>query len=184
LLVSGKGDLIFMVASDSDARRLWRPLDVANGRRLPVLATSHVYGGNRADASALAGLYFVDIPWLIGAVGPSRTLPMPGSGTGSVNTTLLRLSAMGIDSYRLAPRARAMHRHPGHFFPGVSGGLSIDGSGRVVRSLSLGRFEATGPVAVARIEHARPAPASSPSSAPAPSQAVRAPNPAPLLAQG
>ncbi|WPL15165.1 Penicillin-binding protein activator LpoA precursor [Thiorhodovibrio winogradskyi] len=156
LLAPGKGDLIFLIATDDNAQSLWAKLKLANQRNLPVLATSHVYNGSGTDSLALTGLYFVDIPWLIGSSGPARAMPRLPPGAGGSNATLTRLAAMGIDSYRLAPRAHAMSLHPGHFLPGVSGGLSVDGSGRVLRTLALARFEAAGPVPVTHIEAARP----------------------------
>lgn len=153
LLAPATGELLFMVATSNDARTLWRHLGQANQRRLPVLATSHVHAGNGSDAS-LAGLYFVDIPWLLRSSQSAvdRRLQMP---TPARNTTLTHLHALGVDSYRLAPRSQAMQSHPGHFFAGVSGGLSFDGSGRVMRELSLARFGAAGPVPMVRIVRER-----------------------------
>ncbi|WP_201066460.1 MULTISPECIES: penicillin-binding protein activator [Thiorhodovibrio] len=153
LLAPSTGDLIFMVASSADAPAIWRGLAIANTRHLPVLATSHVYNGTADGALALTGLYFVDIPWLIEPTSSaSRAFARPPGGSG--NASLTRLKAMGIDSYRLAPRTEAMSAHSGHFFPGVSGGLTFDGTGRVLRNLPLARMEATGPTPVARIANA------------------------------
>lgn len=153
LLAPATGDLIVMIASSADAPRLWQALKIANTRGLPVLATSHVYDGSSGAAQALLGLYFVDIPWLI---EPSGSAARAAPGTTDSNATLTRLKAMGVDSYRLAPRGEAMSAHPGHFFSGVSGGLSFDGTGRILRSLPLARFDAAGPKPVTRIEHAQP----------------------------
>ena len=167
LLAPAKGDLIFLVSTSANAQELWNPLKLANSRKLPVLATSHVYSGSATDPLALTGLYFVDMPWLINASGPGGSMPQLSRGAGASSATLTRLSAMGVDSYRLAPRSSAMRQHPGHFLPGVSGGLSIDGTGRVLRTLALARFEASGPAAVDRIEPARPSERKNASATPA-----------------
>jgi outer membrane PBP1 activator LpoA protein len=47
---------------------------------------------------------------------------------------------MGIDAYRLAPRVDEMGRQPGTFFPGETGGLSVDSRGEVHRQLILAQF--------------------------------------------
>ncbi|MBK1647410.1 penicillin-binding protein activator [Rhabdochromatium marinum] len=155
LLAPGTGELIFMVATNSSSRALWSQVLAANTRQLPVLATSHVYSGQPDDARALSGLYFVDIPWLLDPnSGPVRVMQPPAMSSGGASATLARLQAMGVDSYRLAPRSAVMAGNSGHFFPGVSGGLSFDGTGRVQRTLPLGRFEASGPVPVAGIQAA------------------------------
>lgn len=150
LLTPAKGDLIMLIATSGDVRTLWQRLTVANLRGLPVLATSHVHAGG-SDETSLRGLYFVDIPWLIRGASQSPASARLRAAMPERNTTLARLYAMGSDSYRLAPHAQAMQGHPGHFFAGGSGGLSLDGTGRVLRELSLARFGATGPVALARI---------------------------------
>lgn len=155
LLSPGKGDVIFMVATSGDAQRLWSRLYAANIRKLPTLATSHVYGGDPSDGAALAGVYFVDVPWLLdsdkGGFAPLQRLRRNAPAASQQGATATRLYAMGLDSYRLAPRADEMRAHPGHFFPGASGGLTIDGTGRIRRSLILARFEGSGPVPQDRI---------------------------------
>jgi uncharacterized protein (TIGR00252 family) len=57
-----------------------------------------------------------------------------------VANPLARLYAMGIDAYRITPRLPTLAKSPGAFYPGQTGGLSIDSLGRVQRQLALGRF--------------------------------------------
>jgi outer membrane PBP1 activator LpoA protein len=153
LLAPGTGELIFLIATAADANTLWQRLMGANLRQLPVIATSHVHSGDHARETALAGLYFVDMPWLLdrGAHQPAAIRPLRQPAANQ-SATLSRLYAMGLDSYRLAPHVSAMSSHPGHFFAGASGGLSLDGTGRIQRELQLGRFSATGPVRIEGIE--------------------------------
>jgi outer membrane PBP1 activator LpoA protein len=62
----------------------------------------------------------------------------------AVANPLARLYAMGIDAYRLTPRLPLLAKSPGAFYPGQTGGLSVDGLGRIQRQLALGQFTETG----------------------------------------
>lgn len=156
LLAAGKADAVFLVASGADVEPLWSALRDADAR-LPVIATSHVYDGGfdpNRDAS-LAGLYFVDIPWLLD-LERSDSLSRKALREKLPNASgpLVRLYAMGIDGYRLAPRIQEMGNNPGTFFPGETGGLNVDALGQVRRQLVLARFTTSGPEVLRRIEAA------------------------------
>lgn len=159
-------DLVFLVATGGDARRLWSALQTG-APGVPVIATSHVYDGdsNPERDGALAGLWFVDIPWLLEA-GRSDALSRKAlrDRLPNVHGPLARLYAMGIDAYRLAPRISAMGQQRGTFFPGSTGGLSVDGQGQVRRQLTLARFAKGGPEVMAGI--IVPAPAAGKGAAP------------------
>lgn len=141
-------DVIFLVAGSADAGAILDQLRQA-GSRLPVIATSHVYNGDQAPERdrALAGLYFVDIPWML---DQERTDALSRNALRrtqpKVQGSLARLYAMGIDSYRLAPRIAGMARLPGSVFPGATGGLTVDAGGLVQRRLQLAQFTPRGPV--------------------------------------
>ncbi|MFW5723876.1 MAG: penicillin-binding protein activator, partial [Halochromatium sp.] len=108
-----------------------------------------------AQNRALAGLYFVDIPWLLDQQRSDRLSRQALRGTlSNVSGPLARLYAMGIDAYRLAPRIAEMSQQPGTFFPGETGGLSLDSRGRVRRQLTLARFTPAGVVTPAAIDDA------------------------------
>ena len=67
LLGKGKADFLFLAADEEQARKIY-PAIRDGAIALPVIATSAVYSG-KADAArdkALAGLYFVDAPWVLG----------------------------------------------------------------------------------------------------------------------
>ena len=156
LLAGGQADFVFMVATQDDAPGLYSALRDA-GTRLPVVATSHVYDG-RLDPTrdaALSGLYFVDIPWILDT---QRTDALSREALRdrlpNVNGPLARLYAMGIDGYRLAPRIKAMGANPGTFFPGETGGLTLDSLGQIRRQLMLAQFTGSGPKVQSRIEAA------------------------------
>ncbi len=154
LMASGRGELVFLVATRSVAGELYPILDNANVRRLPVIATSHVYDGgdNPARDSALTGLYFTDIPWMI---EPQTTgIAASEAATNYRSGSLARLFAMGVDAYRLAPRFVTLRKHPELTMHGLTGGLNVDSRGQVHRRLLLARFTERG---VARVTAIQPA---------------------------
>ena len=147
-LLGSQADFVFLAADTAQARQIY-PLIRNGASALPAIATPDVYPGtaDRARDKDLSGLYFVDLPWLLG-VGADQD-PLARSkmrqGAAYLATPLgLRLYAMGIDAYRLAPHLSALARSPGTTFPGETGILSIDSQGRVQRQLALGRFTDSG----------------------------------------
>jgi hypothetical protein len=156
LLADGKADFVFLVATTKDAQAIYSSLREA-GARMPVVATSHVYSGEfdpNRDA-ALSGLYFVDIPWILdNERSDSLSRKALRDKLPNVNGPLARLYAMGIDGYRLAPRVAQMGKSPGTFFPGETGGLTIDSLGQIRRQLMLAQFTKSGPKMQSGIEAA------------------------------
>jgi len=154
LLGAGDADVVFLVASGKDVTPLYAALEGAGGRT-PVVATSHVYDGdfNPVRDAALAGLYFVDVPWLLD-LERSDTLSRSAlrERLPDASGPLARLYAMGIDAYRLAPRIGEMGRNPGTFSPGETGGLNVDALGQVRRQLVLAQFTGSGPEIRRRID--------------------------------
>jgi len=141
-------DLLFLVATAEMARKLHPRIQALQTRPLIVISTSHVYSG-RFDATAdktLVGLYFVDIPWMLGLGGEGPLARGTAMGqTASASGPLARLYAMGLDAYHLIPRLSELAANPGAYFPGQTGGLAIDPLGRITRQLVLGRFTERGP---------------------------------------
>lgn len=148
-LAGTDADLAFLVATPDMARQLYPRLRTLKTRSatthpLTVIATSHVYAGDfdaQRDAP-LVGLYFVDIPWMFDVGGDG---PLSRHRLTRRADPLVRLYAMGIDAYRLAPRLARLAAHPGAYYAGQSGGLALDRLGRIQRRLELGRFSETGP---------------------------------------
>jgi outer membrane PBP1 activator LpoA protein len=146
LLEGANAQILFLVATHELALRIYPRVRLASAT-LTVMSTSHVYSGVFLPEQdrVLAGLYFVDIPWMLDSSGDGplsrRRL---SSASFSVPNPLARLYAMGIDAYRLAPRLPDLAKSPGAFYPGQTGGLSIDALGRIQRQLALGRFSESG----------------------------------------
>lgn len=133
---------IFLAMRAPQARLLMPQIRLA-GSRLPVFATSRVYGG-RDDAVSdhdLDGVQFCDAPWLFNAQPglPSRaamaaSLPAARGSSG-------RLFAFGMDAWSLVPYLDWLREHPGRYLPGASGRLTADDFGRMHRVLSWARFD-------------------------------------------
>ncbi|MFD2111673.1 penicillin-binding protein activator [Thiorhodococcus fuscus] len=148
LMADSSADLLFLVATAEPARRIHPYIQSLAPAGLKVVATSHVYSG-RFDTvrdKPLIGLYFVDIPWMLdmNADDPLSRKRLMGTSTNAAGP-LARLYAMGIDAYRLTPHLTDLSQNPGAFYPGQTGGLSMDALGRIKRQLTLARFTAQGP---------------------------------------
>lgn len=189
LLGKGAADFLFL-ATDGDQALTLYPVIRAGGTALPVIATSAVYSGeaDRARDKALAGLLFVDAPWVLG-VGAKNDPLARGNlkrGASYLSTPLgLRLYAMGIDAYRLPPRLAALAKNPAATFPGETGTLSLDSLGRVQRRLTLAQFTANGPQPVslqAAAKGFKPEPGAQPPTAADPPAAPASPTKTPAKA--
>jgi len=166
LLAKGTADVLFLAADADQVRKVY-PAIRDQAVALPVVATSAVYSGDpdAARDKALAGLYFVDAPWVLGvgaADDPLARFKLK-KGAAALATPLgLRLYAMGIDAYRLTPRLATLAKTPGATFPGATGTLSIDAQGRVQRQLTLAQFTPSGPHPVTAITAAKASPPTKP----------------------
>jgi outer membrane PBP1 activator LpoA protein len=160
LLASGDADFVFLVANAAQAADLYPDLRAA-AAGLPVIATSDVHDGelNRSRDKALDGLYFVDMPWMLGAAAEGDPLKRADLNSGLsylANPLGRRLYAMGIDAYRLPPHLGTLASDPAASIPGQTGRLSMDSMGRIQRGLLLGRFTENGPVVAESIEPGAP----------------------------
>jgi outer membrane PBP1 activator LpoA protein len=150
-------DFLFLVTTAKEGRSLWPQIQAAGGAGMPVISTSHIYGGSfyPADDRSLIGLQFVDIPWLL---APDSSDPLSREqlqiSLSGLEGKFTRLYAMGIDAYDLAPRVSWMADRPGAFFDGRTGRLTLDTRRQVRRELVLARMDAAGPVRITSIDHA------------------------------
>lgn len=139
---AGEADFVFLVAPSKQARRIWPGLRNKLGTRVPVYATSHIYGG-RFDPKGdrdLRGLRFVEIPWLI------ESIPDDQVAADGLSGKLPRLYAMGVDAYRLGARLDWMRANPHRRLQGKTGILKMDTRRQIRRELTLARIDADGPV--------------------------------------
>jgi outer membrane PBP1 activator LpoA protein len=130
-----------LIARSGFARLLVPQVRVYTAGELPLLATSHVFGGDLAPSADrdLDGLVFCDMAWLLGVETP---LP-PRAALGdlaSLAGSSPRLFAFGMDAYRLLGYLDWLAADPGRRIPAASGELSIEPGGQVRRHLACARF--------------------------------------------
>jgi outer membrane PBP1 activator LpoA protein len=139
--LAGGPDGMFLAIRPAQGRLLVPQLRARGQDALPLIATSHVYGGvpNRALDRDLNGLDFCDSPWMFGlAAGlpPREALARQLATAASAP----RLFAFGIDAYRLLPYLDWLAANPDAYLPGASGQLAVDRFGRVRRLMAWLRF--------------------------------------------
>ena len=133
-------DLVFLVASPTQARQMKPALNFHYASDLPVFATSHIYAGSPAPDrdTDLNGIRFVEMPWILedgSALHQQSTQAWP-DGHGRFE----KLFAMGVDAYRLHARLMMLDSVPDSFLPGVTGQLSMDENRVLVRRLNWAWF--------------------------------------------
>lgn len=139
-------DMLFLAAFSLQARQIQPQLRFFGVRDLPIYSTSHVYMGDldeRRDAD-LDGITFGDMPAIVAPNGDLQTLLNPERADKSGGYS--RLFAMGVDAYRMIPRAAAMRSDATQTFSGETGTLTVPSDGRIHRELSWMRFEQGVPV--------------------------------------
>jgi hypothetical protein len=151
-----EADIVFMVARPDDAAGVYAGVG-GRSADMPIIATSHA-ADNKADAADMAGLFFVDVPWLVDR-DMAREYIARGPGKPDSDHTkgeLGRLYAMGIDAYYLGGLiANGAGGVPLALPAGMTGDVSFTTTGRLMRRrLALGRIGeggVTGPAAVEEI---------------------------------
>ena len=99
-------DFVFLIGAAGQVREIWPQIRERVDGRLPVFCTSHVNDGRSSGirVQELAGIYFVDIPWMIGPPrGEDSYLSRFRAGSHRFDHDYQRLFAMGVDGYRLLP---------------------------------------------------------------------------------
>ncbi len=141
ILSDRPADFLFLIATADQAQSLVPRL---RETRLPLYSTSHVLGDMSRPKPELAGLYVVEIPWLLHPEGNDVLSLEHLRRRTAFNPHYVRLYAMGIDAYQLLPKLPWLEDHPQARFPGKTGNLRIDPQRRIHRQLPLGRINATG----------------------------------------
>lgn len=140
---SPRADFIFVAAQPNQARLIRSQLKYYHAADLPMVTTSHAFSG-QVDADSdidLNGVYFVDMPWLLGNDGTIARLRSEASDRyGSEATSYARLFAMGMDGWVLARRAAQGQLKAHDPLEGMTGVLSIEPSGHVTRYLGWAVF--------------------------------------------
>ncbi|MBX3649795.1 MAG: penicillin-binding protein activator [Burkholderiales bacterium] len=126
-------DSVFLALDHAEARSV-RPY-LGN---VPLYATSSVHGGDLGPLAGhdLAGIHFIDMPWLLEPEHP-RIAAYPRSKT-PVSAELDRLYALGIDAWRIARLLLEGTRDIR--LNGVTGRLVLGADGLIERELVAGRY--------------------------------------------
>ncbi|HET8553467.1 MAG TPA: penicillin-binding protein activator [Rhodanobacteraceae bacterium] len=133
---------IFLSMRPEQARLLMPQLRLA-AVKLPVFATSHVYGGedNPVADGDLDGVEFCDAPWLFNAQPGLPSRAAVATLLASARGTSGRFFAFGMDAWSLVPYLDWLRTHTGSYLPGATGRLSEDGFGHVHRTLIWASFD-------------------------------------------
>ncbi|MEN8169459.1 MAG: penicillin-binding protein activator [Pseudomonadota bacterium] len=137
-------DFVFLAANPRQARLIRPQMKYHHARDLPLLATSHLYGGrkNRPQDRDMDNILFCDMPWTLNA-------PSAKQGLKQLNTTALkphqgqlqRLLAMGIDAYQLVSLLPMLEAYPYERYQGETGTLRVAEGRRIGRRLQWAQFE-------------------------------------------
>jgi outer membrane PBP1 activator LpoA protein len=141
-------DFLFLVAQPRQARLIRPQLRFHHASELPVLASSHLYGGsiNRDADRDLNGIQFNDMPWTLGADTLSSELRENSrTALNHHSGQLQRFVALGVDAYHLIPLLEMLKNHPHEYYPGETGMLSVDADGQISRQLQWAMFHRGSP---------------------------------------
>lgn len=135
-------DVIYMVASPSQARGLVPQLQFYDAGDIPRLANSQLYNGidNPTLNRDINGTVFTQSPWLLNA----HSIPLHQSLKQLWPANMARhskLYALGADAYQLVPYLGRMQQDTGFHKDGYTGTLSADRHGRIHRQLLWARFK-------------------------------------------
>ncbi|WP_235357735.1 penicillin-binding protein activator [Arsukibacterium ikkense] len=138
-------DAIYLIA-DPVQTRLFKPyVDVSVNQtapRLPVYASSRSFSASldRNEQRDLNGLTFTEMPWMLGEQSSVALREQYQQLFSDQDEVLQRLFAMGHDAFQLIARLKQQQHLPALVFPGLTGQLSLDSNGSIVRRLSWASY--------------------------------------------
>ena len=137
-------DAIFMASFAAQARALRPQLRFHRASKVPVYATSHVYGGSPLAErdNDIDGVMFGDMPWVL--LPPERADPLKREMSEQWSLAMAgfaRLIAFGADAQAMVTRLRRLRAAPGSEFAGQTGTLSVDSQNIVRRKLTWAKFQ-------------------------------------------
>ncbi|MFB2863715.1 penicillin-binding protein activator [Aeromonas sp. MdU4] len=135
-------DVVYIVANPLETRMIKPYVDVSVEPMgsLPIFTGPRGYDSAATEVtSELNGMHIADMPLLLGGYEKQReqvALLWP-----QTQGDLLRLFAMGYDAVALAENLQQMRKVGGMQQAGMSGQLSVDAQGNIVRMLSWGTYQ-------------------------------------------
>ena len=138
-------DFVFMLARAQEARTIKPMLAYHYGGDLPVYALSRIYGGSPSPEldRDLEQVRFTEMPWILDNQQPLKQQILDNLPQ---SRGLLRLYAMGADSFYLYPRLRQLTQLLDSRIPGQTGFLSLDSNQVVHRELKLAEMRNGRPI--------------------------------------
>ncbi len=128
-------DALLIIANTAQAAQLVPAAHYYYARGVPMFATSHINGQlTVAAANDLAGVLFVDMPWIADPNQPLRQ--RVAAAWQDVDERYLRLYALGIDAWRLSQHLPLLAQSPEATIEGATGLLTLDQSRRIHRELA------------------------------------------------
>ncbi|MFA3792190.1 penicillin-binding protein activator [Aliiglaciecola sp. SL4] len=113
-----------------------------NDKAVPVYASSRSYSKNFSNNTLrdLRNITFTDMPWML-PDGEHQSLKSEIEAIWpKQDDTLKRLFALGFDAYTLVPVLASLEALPQVSVKGLTGTLSVDQSGNVIRVLPFGKI--------------------------------------------
>lgn len=113
-----------------------------DGKTVPVYTTSRSmeYDSGKNQWRDLQNVRFIDMPWML----PQNRWPEFTRTANSLwperSTAFSRLFAFGVDAYQMLPNIQQMALLPQVSLEGLTGKLSVDEEGRVIRTLPQARI--------------------------------------------
>ena len=135
-------DMIFIAANARQARLIKPQLKFHHAQDLPVYSTSNISSSSStpADDRDLNDILFVDMPWMLDNSN-NRDFQQVNRLWPEEGQRFSRLFALGIDAYRMIPSLRRLMVNPEESRAHHTGTLTVDGLGRVRRTLVLATYE-------------------------------------------
>lgn len=133
-------DVLLLAARAQDARLIKPVMAYYFAGKLPVYATSQIYGGtpNSQRDVDLNGITFGEMPWVM--LPPSTIHQQIAAQHSNANSRFGRLYAMGVDAFNLHPYLQQLSNEPNSELPGETGTLSVNPQNQVSRKLVWATF--------------------------------------------
>jgi len=135
-------DAVFLAANKRQALQIKPQLKFFRGGDLPVYSTSHLSPATTvpgSDDKDLNGIRYVDMPWALDSDNLEEHAEILRLWPRE-SRQFSRLFALGIDSYRIASSLRRLQRDPDGQRQGLTGTLSVNSQGLVIRELQSARI--------------------------------------------
>ena len=136
-------DMIFLLSEPATARLLRPQIDFYYATDLAVYSTSRIFSGiqNIARDRDIDGTTYCDMPWILQTDASTDLLRdvLLITATDSYNYAP-RLTALGIDAYRIPSELGRLMNSDEHTFNGVTGELHLSENGRLKSQLTFAKF--------------------------------------------